>query len=278
MVENMALTLGFSPCPNDTYIFNALVHGKVALSQCSLAHVQLEDVETLNEWALQGRLDITKLSFHAFGHVQDHYALLQAGAALGRGCGPLLVTGNGNKPADMAEWKIAIPGTYTTAALLLRLYQPACRQLVVMRFDRILEALAKGTVDGGVIIHESRFTYRQWGLHCLQDLGEWWEQTTGLPIPLGCIAAKKTLAPGLREEIDQAIIASIRWAEVHPAEGWDYIRTHAQEMAPQVMRSHIELYVNEYSKGLGDEGLHAVRELLRRGAEAGLFPRGTGLL
>jgi 1,4-dihydroxy-6-naphthoate synthase len=276
MAEKKALTLGFSPCPNDTYIFNALVHGKVDLSQCSLASVQLEDVETLNEWALQGRLDVTKLSFHALGHVQKRYELLQAGAALGRGCGPLLIAGKGDKPTTIADWTIAIPGTYTTAALLLRLYQPTCRHLVVMRFDHIMAALARGEVDGGVIIHESRFTYRGLGLHCIQDLGEWWEQTTGLPIPLGCIAAKKTLPTTIRDEIDRAIGDSIRWAETHPGEGWDYIQAHAQEMDHQVMHSHIGLYVNTYSKGLGEEGLHAVRELLRRGAAIGLFPASTG--
>jgi 1,4-dihydroxy-6-naphthoate synthase len=275
MSEKMAITLGFSPCPNDTYIFNALVHGKVPLSRCSLGEVQLEDVETLNEWAAQGRLDITKISFHALGHVQHRYTLLQTGSALGRGCGPLLIAGNGDKPIHIADWKIAIPGAYTTAALLLRLYQPACRHFVVMRFDHIMEALAEGTVDGGVIIHESRFTYRQFGLHCIQDLGEWWERTTGLPIPLGCIAAKKTLPTGVREEIDAAIAASIDWAKTHPGEGWDYIRAHAQEMNAQVMQNHIDLYVNQFSRALGEEGLHAVRELLRRGTAAGLFPAGS---
>jgi len=145
---------------------------------------------------------------------------------------------------------------------------------VVMRFDRIMEAVAKGEVDGGVIIHESRFTYREMGLHCIQDLGEWWEQTTGLPIPLGCIAAKKSLPPDIRDDIEQAIAASIRWAKTHPDEGWDYIQAHAQEMDPHVMQSHIGLYVNEYSMELGEEGRHAVRELLRRGAAAGLFAAG----
>lgn len=277
MLEITSLSLGFSPCPNDTYIFNALIHAQVHLAHSRIASVQLEDVETLNEWAMQGRLDITKLSFHAFAHVQDRYALLQAGAALGRGCGPLLITGKGNKPARLADWNIAIPGKYTTAALLLRLYQPESQQLTVMRFDRILEAVAKGEVDAGVIIHESRFTYRDLGLTCIQDLGEWWEQTTGLPIPLGCIAAKKSLPAAVRDEFDRAIIASLQWAEAHPEEGWDYIRAHAQEMDPQVMRSHISLYVNAFSKGLGEEGGQAVHELLRRGAAVGLFagPVGT---
>jgi 1,4-dihydroxy-6-naphthoate synthase len=140
-----------------------------------------------------------------------------------------------------------------------------------MRFDQIMEAVASGAVDGGVIIHESRFTYQQLGLQCVQDLGQWWEQATGLPIPLGCIAAKRTLSPAVRKEIDTAIAASIRWADAHPEEGWDYIQAHAQEMDPEVIRSHIGLYVNPYSKNLGEEGMHAVRELLRRGAAVGLF-------
>lgn len=273
MTEQAKVSLGFSPCPNDTYIFHALVHGKVGLAGLALAEPVLADVETLNDWALQGRLGVTKLSFHALGHVLDRYALLRAGAALGRGCGPLLLTGGGDRPAAIADWKIAIPGTYTTAALLLRLYQPACRQLVVMRFDRIMAAIASGAVDGGVVIHESRFTYDQLGLSCVQDLGLWWEQITGLPIPLGCIAVDRALAPPLRDRIDAAIAASIRWADAHPDDAWVYIQAHAQEMDPAVIRSHIGLYVNEYSRDLGDEGLQAVRELLRRGAAAGLFPQ-----
>ncbi len=271
MPEKIALSLGFSPCPNDTYIFHGLVHGKVPLKQAAFTTPFLEDVETLNEWALRGVLDVTKLSFHALGHVLDRYALLHAGAALGRGCGPLLITGTGDKAAEIADWKIAIPGACTTAALLLRLYQPTCRHLVVMRFDRIMEAVAGGEVDGGVIIHESRFTYQQQGLQCVQDLGEWWEETTGLPIPLGCIAVRRSLDPVLREEIDAAIAASIRWADTYPNDSMEYIRCHAQEMDPAVTRSHIGLYVNHFSRDLGAEGLHAVRELLRRGVEAGLF-------
>lgn len=272
-MADIVLSLGFSPCPNDTYIFNGLAHGRTPMVGARFSAPLLEDVETLNDWALQGRLDVTKLSFHALGHVLDRYALLRVGAALGRGCGPLLITGSGDKAADIADWRIAVPGAYTTAALLLRLYQPACANLTVLRFDRIMEAIASGEVDAGVIIHESRFTYQQLGLECVQDLGLWWEQTTGLPIPLGCIAARKTLPESLRAEIEAAIAASIRWADAHPAEGWSYIREHAQEMEPEVINSHIGLYVNHYSRDLGKEGLHAVRELLRRGAEAGLFPR-----
>lgn len=272
MTEQHALSLGFSPCPNDTYIFNGLVHGRVPLSGARFVQPVLEDVETLNQWAIEGRLDVSKISFHALGHVLDRYALLHAGAALGRGCGPLLIAaGDRDTPPDIAAWKIAIPGAYTTAALLLRLYRPDCRQLVVMRFDRIMEAICRGEVDAGVIIHESRFTYQPLGLRCIQDLGQWWEETTGLPIPLGCIVAKRTLQPAVRTAVESAIAASIRWADSHPDEGWEYIKIHAQEMAPEVINSHIGLYVNAFSRDLGDSGLRAVRELLRRGAAAGLF-------
>ncbi|MDX9835686.1 MAG: 1,4-dihydroxy-6-naphthoate synthase [Desulfobulbus sp.] len=272
MTESSALTLGFSPCPNDTYIFNALVHGRVALHQVAFAEPLLEDVETLNAWALGARLDVSKISCHALGHVLDRYVPLRTGAALGRGCGPLLISGAG-ATGRVEDWRIAIPGEYTTAALLLRLYRPACRKLTVMRFDRIMAAISSGQVDGGVIIHESRFTYQEHGLHCVQDLGAWWEEATGLPIPLGCIVARRTLAPRLLSEIETAIGASVRWADEHPGEGWGYIRRHAQEMEEAVMQNHINLYVNHFSRNLGDEGLHAMRELLRRGAEAGVFPR-----
>lgn len=278
MPDIPSLSLGFSPCPNDTYIFNALVHGRVQPRLARLQPPVLEDVETLNDWALQGRLDVTKLSFHALGHVLEHYALLSAGAALGRGCGPLLITGPGttNKPLD--QWKIAIPGRLTTAALLLRLFHPGCEHLVVLRFDRIMEALCRGEVDGGVIIHESRFTYQHLGLRCVQDLGEWWESTTGLPIPLGCIVARRSLPDAVRADISDAICASIRWADDHPQACLPYIREHSQEMAPEVVNSHIGLYVNQYSKDIGEDGLHAVRELLQRGGEIGLFPQGAHLL
>ena len=278
MIEQQPMSIGFSPCPNDTYIFNALVHGKVPLEGVRFSEPLLEDVETLNLWALLGRLDVTKLSFHALGHVQDTYTLLRTGAALGRGCGPLLVTGPRPKVAAIADWKIAIPGACTTAALLLRLYQPAWNHPVILPFDQIMAAVAEGQVDAGVIIHEGRFTYQQHGLHCVEDLGEWWERSTGLPIPLGCIAAKATLGPEVHEEIDAAIAASIRWADAHPDEGFAYIRSHAQEMDVEVIRSHIGLYVNEFSRELGEEGTAAVQELLRRGAEAGLFSRQPQML
>jgi len=180
------LTLGYSPCPNDTYIFYALTHNKVALPGMQLADPLLEDVETLNSWAMEKRLDITKLSFHALGHVLDEYCVLSAGSALGRGCGPLLVARPGFDLSQLGSARIAIPGHLTTANMLFRMYSPVSGNLIELRFDEIMAAVANSEVDAGVIIHESRFTYGEQGLICLQDLGQWWEESTGHPIPLGC--------------------------------------------------------------------------------------------
>ncbi|WP_417909536.1 menaquinone biosynthesis family protein [Candidatus Electronema sp. PJ] len=270
-MSQLLTSIGYSPCPNDTFIFSGLAQGKVPLHHIRFAPPQLEDVETLNSWAMQrqGRLDVTKLSFHALGHVSDLYTLLESGAALGRGCGPLLVTARAQ--GDPAHWRIAIPGQYTTAALLLRLFLPKHRQTVVMRFDQIMNAVALGQVDAGVIIHESRFTYKERGLFCVQDLGVWWEQETDLPLPLGCIAARTSLGLEVIQEIEQAIVESIHWASTHREECLTYIRQHAQEMDAQVLASHINLYVNEFSLQLGEEGRAAVQELLRRGRKAGVF-------
>ncbi|MDH3328971.1 MAG: 1,4-dihydroxy-6-naphthoate synthase [Desulfobulbaceae bacterium] len=270
------LTIGYSPCPNDTFIFYALVHNKVPLNGICFAPPVLDDVETLNLWALQQKLDVTKLSFHALGHVLDNYVMLTAGAALGRGCGPLLVTGQGHV-LDPVRDRIAVPGKYTTAAMLLKLYEPRCENIQVMRFDRIMPALEDGTVEGGVIIHESRFTYQDFGLRCVQDLGEWWEGETGLPIPLGCIAARKNLPAVKLREIDSAIRKSLEWARNNSGQCMHYIRKHAQEMSSDVLRSHIDLYVNDFSLHIGDEGKSAVRELLRRGMDAGVFPKNSDI-
>ncbi|PIE63942.1 MAG: 1,4-dihydroxy-6-naphthoate synthase [Desulfobacterales bacterium] len=267
----MALSIGYSPCPNDTYIFYALVHGLIPLTSFALDKPQLEDVETLNAWAMQGRLDVTKLSFHALGYVLDQYSVLQSGAALGRGCGPLLITGKQAKPADMKNWTIAIPGNYTTAAMLLKLYAPEVLHLQEMRFEQIIPAVAEGKVDGGVIIHESRFTYQEQGLECVQDLGQWWEDLTGLPLPLGCIAAKRSLSAEVVEELDLAIKKSLEWTRAHPTACTTYIQRYAQELDDEVVSSHIGLYVNDFSLGLGAEGVAAVEELLRRGVDAGVF-------
>ncbi|MDH3349882.1 MAG: 1,4-dihydroxy-6-naphthoate synthase [Desulfobulbaceae bacterium] len=269
MLEN--LTIGYSPCPNDTYIFYGLTHGEISLNGLSFAPPFLEDVETLNEWALRGKLDITKLSFHALGHVLDDYVMLSAGAALGRGCGPLLVTRSDLTSTDPQQWTIAIPGAHTTAAMLLKLYLPQVKNLQVMRFDQIMEAVRAGKVDAGVIIHESRFTYQEYDLTSVKDLGSWWEEETGLPIPLGCIAARRSLGHEVIGKIDRAIQASLVWANQHPDSCGEYIRDHAQELDDEVTRNHINLYVNDFSLNIGKEGRAAVTELLRRGREASLF-------
>lgn len=270
------LSIGYSPCPNDTFIFYALMHGQIPLHHVRFSPPALDDVETLNRWALAGRLDVTKLSFHALGHVLDKYTMLASGAALGRGCGPLLVTKADQEKADPAGWKIAIPGRYTTAALLLKLFLPRHSQTVIMRFDEIMGAVADGRVDGGVIIHESRFTFQDYGLICIQDLGQWWETDTGLPIPLGCIAARSSLDPQEIDEVEQAISASVQWAHAHPDQCSAYIKQYARELDDQVIGNHVGLYVNDFSVQLGDEGRAAVEELLRRGREAGAFSNITG--
>jgi 1,4-dihydroxy-6-naphthoate synthase len=269
---NTPLSIGFSPCPNDTFIFCALMHGKVTTGELQLAPAEIADVETLNEWALAKRLDITKVSFHAFGHVLDEYALLNAGAALGRGCGPLLVAGREMAPAELADMVVAIPGPLTTAAMLLRLFAPHCRQLVAMRFDRIMPSIAAGDVDAGVIIHESRFTYRQHGLELVQDLGRWWEDVSGKPIPLGGIIARKSLGKPVLSALEQAIRASIEWAAAQPHHCLPFIRQHARELDRRVIDEHIGLYVNQFSKDLGQEGSQAIEEFLRRGREAAILP------
>ncbi len=267
-----AVTIGYSPCPNDTFIFYALTHGKIELPGVELAPPLLEDVETLNGWGLEHRLDVTKLSFHALGHVLDEYCVLSAGSALGRGCGPLLVARRPLELSRPARYKIAIPGRLTTAALLLRLFLPGCLELVEMRFDAIMAAVQQGEVDGGVIIHEGRFTYPQMGLVCLQDLGQWWEQSTGHPIPLGCIAARRSLGRKRIGAIDQAIRASIDWAFAHPEQCLPYIRAHAQELEEGVVQDHIGLYVNDFSRDLGAEGMAAIGAFLERGRSASILP------
>ena len=269
---NTKLSLGFSPCPNDTFIFYALVHGKVTESGVHFSDPFLEDVEQLNQWALAGHLDVTKMSFHAFGHVQDQYCILAAGSALGRGCGPLLIARSQIEMGSLKNRRIAIPGKLTTAALLLQLFLPDCCELVVMRFDKIIDAVVSGEVDGGVIIHESRFTYQDKGLVCLQDLGQWWEKSFALPIPLGCIAARRSLGKEKIQAIDRAIRASVDYAFLHPAQCLPYIERHSQEMAREVIRNHIDLYVNDFSRDLGSQGFAAIETFLQMGRKTGALP------
>ena len=266
------LSLCYSPCPNDTFIFYALTHGKLADIGFSIRE-RLEDVETLNQLALAGALDLTKISYHALGHLRDEYCLLRSGGALGRGCGPLVVA---TQPVDMAGLKgkkIAIPGKLTTANLLLQLYGEGFENLLILPFDEIMPALQTGAAEAGVIIHESRFTYRKLGFHEVLDLGTWWEQETGLPIPLGGILAKRSLGHDMIRSVDTSIRRSLEYAYAHPAEPRNYIKAHAQELDDTVIDSHIGLYVNDFSLDLGEEGIKAVEALYAKAEERGLIPR-----
>jgi 1,4-dihydroxy-6-naphthoate synthase len=259
------LSLGFSPCPNDTFIFHGLVHGLTGVRCPSFADPVLADVETLNMWAIrQARLDVTKISFHALGHVLENYVLLRSGGALGRGCGPLLVARQALDLQNLAGKSIAIPGRYTTAAMLMRLFSPAPYELVPMPFETIMPAVARGKVDCGVIIHEGRFTYGEHGLICLQDLGDWWERVTGHPIPLGGIVARRSLGRDLLLRIEECIRESVRLAFADSRRSRTFIKKYAQELDDQVISSHINLYVNRFSEDLGGEGIAAVTESANR--------------
>ena len=265
------LSLGYSPCPNDTFIFYGLIHGKVPCPGIKFIE-QLEDVETLNQLALQSQLDLTKISYHAFGHLRKDYVLLHSGGALGRGCGPLVVASQMTSMANLRGKKIAIPGQLTTANLLLQLHSEGYEDVLILPFDQIMAAVAQGKADAGVIIHESRFTYQQHGLKQVLDLGQWWEEETGLPIPLGGILAKRTLGTPLINKIDAALRQSVEYAYAHAREPQNYIKQHAQELDDDVVRNHIDLYVNNFSVDLGDEGIQAVKFLLCRAEERGLIP------
>ena len=269
---NKTLTIGYSPCPNDTFIFYALIHGKVRVPGIEFRE-RLEDVETLNTMALEGGLDITKISYHALAHLRGQYALLRSGGALGRGCGPLIVTKPGTNLADIKQGIIAVPGKLTTAYLLLRLFDPTIGNVAVMTFDRIMDAVARGEAVAGLIIHESRFTYPLYKLNKLLDLGDWWEKFSGLPIPLGGILGKRSMGEDILLRVEDGIRESIRYAQTHTGEVMGYCRRYSQEMDETVMKSHIDLYVNDFSLDLGREGLAAVRRLFDEAEKRGLVPR-----
>jgi 1,4-dihydroxy-6-naphthoate synthase len=258
----MTLTLGFSPCPNDTFIFDALVNKKIDTEGLDF-DVRLEDVETLNQWAMQGQLDISKISYGVLPLVQDRYELLDAGGALGKGVGPLLIARRPIPFDDISECSIAIPGQLTTAHLLFSLAFPAAHHKEFMIFSSIEDAVLAGKVDCGVIIHENRFTYQQKGLTKLLDLGEFWEKETGAPIPLGGIVLRRGQEPALAIKINTLIRKSLEYAFSHYPDLPDYVRNHAQEMDQQVMRQHIDLYVNNYSLSLGHDGEKAIQTLLQ---------------
>ena len=263
------LSLGFSPCPNDTFIFDALLHGKVDTEGLEF-EVFMEDVEALNRRAFAGDIAVTKLSYHAFAHLTHRYALLQAGSALGRGCGPLLVARQPMSEADIQAARIAIPGLMTTANFLLSLAYPAARQRQETLFSDIENAVLEHRADAGLIIHENRFTYAQRGLFKLLDLGEYWENTTGLPIPLGGIVVNRDLPKATQEKMNRVLRRSVEYAFAHPDDVMPFVRAHAQAMDDVVMQAHIDLYVTHYTADLGDEGRRAVQEMFRIAEEKGL--------
>ena len=264
------LSLAFSPCPNDTFVFHALVHGLVPGAPATT--VTYADVDVTNTAAERGEYDLVKVSYAALPWLLDQYELLPCGGALGRGCGPLVLTRQ-DGPRDLDGARVAVPGDRTTAYLLMRLWSAAAppARVDVMPFHEIMPAVAAGTVDAGLVIHEARFTYPRHGLTALVDLGEWWEAETGLPIPLGAILAKRgTVDP---TQATAWVRESVRRAWADPAASRDYVLAHAQEMEQAVVDQHIGLYVNEFTEDLGDEGRKAIDALLGRAAAAGLVPQ-----
>lgn len=253
------LKIGFSSCPNDTFIFHAMVHGLVDTGSLTFTPV-IADVETLNQWAFQGKLPVTKLSFHAFMKIRDTYDLLDAGAAFGFGCGPLVVSRQTD--IDWSRARVAVPGVNTTACMLLKAWKPGITDIQAMRFDEILPAVQSGDADAGVIIHEGRFVFEKYGCVKIIDLGQWWEAETRLPIPLGCIAIRKdTETIRYKPFVEQAIRDSLLYARNHPEVSRPYIRSLAGEMDDAVIDAHINLYVNDYSLSLGADAQRVIQRL-----------------
>jgi 1,4-dihydroxy-6-naphthoate synthase len=270
-INSEPLSLGFSPCPNDTFIFHALVSGAVKTPGFRV-NARLHDVETLNQMAFDSVLDVTKLSFFAWLMVQDQYDLLASGGALGFGCGPVVIASKPMTAADMARCRIVLPGQWTTAHLLFRLWAPQARQRLFVPYNQIFDMIADGRADCGVIIHESRFTFQQNGFVAVADLGAWWEEQTGMPIPLGCIAAHKRLGRDSALAMEDAIRKSIALARQDPAAALPYIRAHAQEMTAEVLEAHINTFVNEFSVDLGPMGRKAVAALAAKARQTGVIP------
>ncbi|MBD0675757.1 1,4-dihydroxy-6-naphthoate synthase [Streptomyces sp. CBMA156] len=270
------LSIAYSPCPNDTFVFHAWAHGLVPGADAP--EVTFADIDVTNGLAERGELDVLKISYGALPWVLDEYVLLPCGGALGRGCGPLVLTLPGvDSPADLAGKTVAVPSERSTAYLLFRLWAAKAvpggfGEIVVLPFHEIMPAVRDGRVDAGLVIHEARFTYRQYGLHSLADMGEAWERETGLPIPLGAIVARRSLGAERLRAIGDAIRASVRQAWADPAASRGYVLAHAQEMDLDVAEQHIGLYVTEFTEDLGEEGYAAVRALLTRAAAEGLVP------
>jgi 1,4-dihydroxy-6-naphthoate synthase len=272
----MKLSLGFSPCPNDCFMFDAIVHERIDLEGLEFA-VRLDDVEALNTAALSRAVDVTKLSYHAYGYCTVDYVLLDAGSALGRNCGPLLISKRTISRSEVAAGKlsIAIPGEYTTANFLLGLAFPAARNKTPLVFSAIENALLDGAYDAGLIIHENRFTYEAKGLKKIIDLGEFWEHQTDAPIPLGGVVIRRSLPDPVKHTVNRVLRRSVEYAFAHRTASLPFVRAHAQEMSDEVMYRHIDLYVNEYSVDLGKEGRRAVATLFEKARATGIIPAVT---
>jgi 1,4-dihydroxy-6-naphthoate synthase len=265
------MTLGYSPCPNDCFIFDALVHKKINLNGLAFEE-KLEDIETLNRWAFEGKLDITKISFHAYTYVAPTYQFLHSGGALGNNCGPLLISKKPYQLSNVKKLKIAIPGKLTTANFLLSLAFPDAKNKTEVVFSDIENRVLSGEFDAGLIIHENRFTYQQKGLNKIIDLGEWWESTYHAPIPLAGIAIKRTIADDIKYKVSELIKQSVEFAFANPNSSNDYVKAHAQEMEESVRKQHIALYVNDFSIDFGNKGRQALEQMYAIATEHKIIP------
>ena len=268
--QNSKLSLGFSPCPNDCFIFDAMIHHKIDTEGLQF-EVIMEDVEALNQKAFRAELDITKLSYHAFAYLTKPYQLLNAGSALGNNCGPILISNSGFEISDLPNSTIAIPGKCTTANFLLSLAFPDSKNKVEMLFSDIEDAVISGKADAGLIIHENRFTYQQKGLKKIIDLGEYWETLTKAPIPLGGIVIKRNLSDDLKNKINRLLRKSVEYAFANPKSSLNFVKIHAQELSEEVIYKHIDLYVNNYSIDLGVEGKRAILLLFDKAEDLGII-------
>ena len=269
----MKLSLAFSPCPNDCFMFDAIVHHRIDLEGLEFS-VTFADIEALNESAFTGAVDVTKLSFHAYAYCADRYVLLDAGSALGRNCGPLIISKRPLSVEEVASGvvRIAIPGKYTTANFLCGLAFPRAQDKTPLLFSEIEPAVLEGRFDAGVIIHENRFTYESRGLRKVIDLGEFWERETGAPIPLGGIVVRRDLPAEVKARVNRVVRRSVEFALADRAASLPYVRAHAQEMSEEVMYKHIDLYVNQFSVDLGAEGRRAVTTLFDKARALGVIP------
>jgi 1,4-dihydroxy-6-naphthoate synthase len=267
----MRLTLGFSPCPNDTFIFDAMVHGRIDTEGLEFDYF-LTDVEELNRKALSADVDVTKISYNAFAYVAQNYLILDAGSALGHRNGPLLISKNRIGISELPGLKIAIPGKYTTANLLFSIAWPEVVNKTEYLFSDIEDALLKDEVDAGLIIHETRFTYFRRGLHKLADMGEYWETLTGLPIPLGAIVIKRSIPDDIALKVNRVVRRSLEYAYKDSFASYDFVSDNAREMDSTIMNNHIKLFVNEYTLNLGKKGREAIVELFRIAGEKGVIP------